>query len=172
LYVHQVSLNGQTLAGDAADNHAGYNSGGVANMFNNGSADFHTPATSIVTVPATPVIPAPVVTTPTAPVVTPLAPDTLVFRVSGDSYQGNPHFQVLVGGHQIGGTLTTSAYHAAGQTEDITLTGQFGTGAYDIALQCLGDLYGGVATAGRSLGGHPGSLKHQAPPDCHAGDHA
>ncbi|MCJ2114772.1 hypothetical protein MKK64_26785, partial [Methylobacterium sp. E-025] len=135
----------------AADNHAGYNSGGVANMFNNGSADFHTPATSVVTVPATPVIPASVVTTPTAPVVTPLAPDTLVFRVSGDSYQGDPHFQVRVDGHQIGGTLTTSTSHAAGQTQDITLTGAFGTGAHYIAVQFLDDVYGGIAPADRNL---------------------
>ncbi|MCJ2111908.1 hypothetical protein MKK64_11945, partial [Methylobacterium sp. E-025] len=64
------------------------------------------------------------------PVPSPAILDTLVFRVSGDSYQGDPHFQVLVDGHQIGGTLTTSASHAAGQTQDITLTGQFGTGAH------------------------------------------
>lgn len=88
----------------------------------------------------------------------PVAGDTFVFRVSGDSYQGDPHFQVLVDGHQIGGTLTTSASHAAGQTQDITLTGQFGTGAHDIAVQFLDDVYGGSATADRNLYVHQVSL--------------
>ncbi|MCJ2038757.1 hypothetical protein MKK55_07285, partial [Methylobacterium sp. J-059] len=93
-----------------------------------------------------------------APVPSPAILDTFVFRVSGDSYQGNPHFQVLVDGHQIGGTLTTSASHAAGQTQDITLTGAFGTGAHDIAVQFLDDVYGGSATADRNLYVHLVSL--------------
>src|SRR5439155_1500781 len=69
--------------------------------------------------------------------------DTLVVKVSGDSWQGNPHFVVSVDGQQVGGTLSTSASHAAGQTQDITLTGQFGSGAHDVAVTFLDDAWGG-----------------------------
>ena len=41
LYVHQVSLNGQVQAGDLADNHAGTNTGGVAYLLSNGTAEWH-----------------------------------------------------------------------------------------------------------------------------------
>ncbi|MCJ2104143.1 hypothetical protein MKK70_01835, partial [Methylobacterium sp. E-041] len=41
LYVHQVTLDGQTYAGDLAINHAGNNSNNVANFYFNGSADWH-----------------------------------------------------------------------------------------------------------------------------------
>ena len=73
------------------------------------------------TAPSAPAQSAPVVTTPsTAPSGT---TDTLVVKVSADSWQGDPHFVVSVDGQQVGGTLSTSAAHAAGQTQDITLTG-------------------------------------------------
>jgi hypothetical protein len=87
-----------------------------------------------------------------APVSTPTGgTDTLVFKVSGDSYLGTPHFIVTVDGNQVGGTLTTSASHAAGQTQDITLTGSFGSGAHDIAVKFIDDAYGGSTATDRNL---------------------
>ncbi|MCJ2107497.1 Ig-like domain-containing protein, partial [Methylobacterium sp. E-041] len=59
--------------------------------------------------------------------------DTLVFKVSGDNWQGDRHFTVTVDGKQVCGVLTTSASHAAGQTQEITLTGNFGSGAHHVA---------------------------------------
>jgi len=82
----------------------------------------------------------------------------LVFKVSGDSYQGTPHFVVTVDGQQVGGTLTTSAAHASGQTQDITLTGNFGSGAHDVAVQFLDDAWGGSAATDRNLYVHQVSL--------------
>ncbi|MCJ2010433.1 carbohydrate-binding domain-containing protein [Methylobacterium sp. J-092] len=98
------------------------------------------------------------VTKPTAPVVTPLAPDTLVFFFSGDTYTGISHRPYTLSLHHALPILTTSASHAAGQTQDITLTGAFGTGAHDIAVQFLDDVYGGSATADRNLYVHQVSL--------------
>ncbi|MCJ2108249.1 hypothetical protein MKK70_23355 [Methylobacterium sp. E-041] len=60
LDVHQVTLDGQTYAGDTAANTGGSNSLGVANLYSNGSATFHTGQN-----------------------------DTLVFKVSGDNWQGD-----------------------------------------------------------------------------------
>ncbi|MCJ2107539.1 hypothetical protein MKK70_19590 [Methylobacterium sp. E-041] len=114
LYVHQVSLNGQGQDGSGSTNNAGSNSNGAANLLGNGTATFHTGGD-----------------------------DTLVFKVSGDSWQGDPHFIVTVDGKQVGGTLTTSASHAEGQTQDITLTGNFGSGTHDVAVKFLDDAYGG-----------------------------
>jgi hypothetical protein len=129
LYVHQISLNGQVQAGSTSDNTAGPNSNGVANLWNSGTATFHTGGT-----------------------------DTLVFKVSGDSYQGTPHFLVTVDGQQVGGTLTTSAVHASGQTQDITLTGNFGAGAHDVAVKFIDDAWGGSAATDRNLYVHQVSL--------------
>jgi hypothetical protein len=51
----------------------------------------------------------------------------------------------------VGGTLTTTASHAAGQTQDITLTGSFGFGAHEIAVKFIDDAYGGSAATDRNL---------------------
>lgn len=84
--------------------------------------------------------------------------DTLVVRVSADSWQGDPHFVVSVDGQQVGGTLSTSASHAAGQTQDITLTGPFGPGAHDVAVTFLDDAWGGSDATDRNLYVHQVSL--------------
>ncbi|WP_279603779.1 hypothetical protein [Methylobacterium sp. E-041] len=39
----------------------------------------------------------------------------MVFKVSGDNWQGDPHFIVTVDGKQLGGTLTISAPHPYAQ---------------------------------------------------------
>jgi len=143
LYVHQVSLDGQVQAGSTSTNTAGSNSNGVANIQSNGTATFHTGGT-----------------------------DTLVFKVSGDSYQGDPHFIVTVDGHQVGGTLTTSASHATGQTQDITLTGNFGAGAHDVAVQFLDDAWGGSSAADRNLYVHQISLNGHTQAGDLAANHA
>ena len=132
LYVHQISYNGQVQAGAAGTNTAGSNSNGVATLLGNGTVTFHTGGT-----------------------------DTLVFKVSGDSYLGAPHFIVMVDGQQVGGTLTTAASHAAGQTQDITLTGSFGSGAHDIAVKFIDDAYGGSAASDRNLYVHQISYNGQ-----------
>ena len=82
-------------------------------------------------------------------------------RVSADSWQGNPHFVVSVDGQQVGGTLSTSASHAAGQTQDITLTGSFGSGAHDVAVTFLDDAWGGSDATDRNLYVHQISLNGQ-----------
>ncbi|MBV9076240.1 MAG: hypothetical protein JO048_02010 [Methylobacteriaceae bacterium] len=122
LYVHELRWGGQTYAGDEAANDAGWNSGGTANMFSGGQAVFRTGSA-----------------------------DTLSIRVSGDSYRGDPHFIVTVDGQQVGGVQVATASHAAGQAADVVLQGTFGTGAHDVAIRFIDDLYGGSSATDRNL---------------------
>ncbi|MCJ2107536.1 hypothetical protein MKK70_19540 [Methylobacterium sp. E-041] len=84
-----------------------------------------------------------------------------MFKVSGDNWQGDPHFTVTVDGKQVGGVLTTSASHAAGQTQDITLTGNFGAGAHDVAVKFIHNADHGWGND-RNLGVHQVTLVGQA----------
>ena len=100
-----------------------------------------TPPDSAPSAPAAPAEPA----TPTT------GADTLVLHVAGDSYQGNPEFIVSVDGKQVGGTLTATASHGAGEWQEVTLKGDFGSGAHSVVVTFLNDLYGGTATTDRNL---------------------
>ena len=43
-----------------------------------------------------------------------------------DAYKGDAQFTVSVDGRQLGGTFTTAALHAAGQSQSFTFKGDFG----------------------------------------------
>lgn len=77
--------------------------------------------------------------------------DTLLLRVSADSYNGDPQFIVTVDGRQIGGMQTARASHAAGQSETITLRGDFGDNPGSVAVQFLNDAWGGRSDLDRNL---------------------
>lgn len=71
-------------------------------------------------------------------------------HVSGDAYQGDPQFVVLVDGHQIGGVQDVSAVHAAGQWQDITVSGAFSDPQH-VAIEFINDAYGGTPDLDRNL---------------------
>ena len=79
------------------------------------------------------------------------APDTITLSVSEDAWQGDAQFTVRVDGKQVGGTMTATASHALGQTQAISLSGNFGAGAHDVAVTFLNDAYGGSASTDRNL---------------------
>ena len=63
------------------------------------------------------------------------SPDTIVFKVSGD---GSPTFTAFVDGKQVGGLNTVTAPHNTGQTQSVSLTGNFGlntAGTHTVSLQ-------------------------------------
>lgn len=109
---------------------------------------------------------------PPAAAATPPAtgPDTLSVQVSEDAWQGDAQFTVSIDGAQIGGVRTATASHAAGATQDVTLSGTWGAGAHTIGIAFINDAYGGtpstdrnlyvgqVAYDGRSASGAPASL--------------
>jgi beta-glucanase (GH16 family) len=130
LYVQSVTLNGEMIAGTKAINTAA-NGGGAADLHAavmqiNGTATFDT--------------------TGVAP-----SGDTLTVRVAEDAWNGHAQFVVLVDGRQVGGTQTVTASHAAGQWQDIPLTGSFGAGPHDVAVNFVNDAWGGSAATDRNL---------------------
>ena len=138
LYVEQVSLNGEIVSGGSAINNAGKNTATTAALTSNGSAtfDFRDDAFS----------------------------DTLAFRVSADSYEGDPQFVVRVDGQQVGGIQTAHASHAAGQSEIVTLRGDFGDGPGVVTVTFLNDAWGGRADLDRNLYVEQVSLNGQVMP--------
>ncbi len=67
--------------------------------------------------------------------------DTLALQVSEDAYQGDAQFTVSVDGQQIGGTLSATASHAAGQSNTIDVLGNFAAGSHTMTMTFLNDLY-------------------------------
>ncbi|WP_336489083.1 carbohydrate-binding domain-containing protein, partial [Methylobacterium nigriterrae] len=124
LYVESITVNGHGVAGNAAANYAGVNSASEAGLYYNGSALFR---------------------------VGDSARNSLALTVSEDAYKGDAHFVVYVDGRQVGDTQTAHASHAAGQTETITLTGDFGANPGEVRVAFIDDLYGGSADTDRNL---------------------
>jgi endoglucanase len=81
----------------------------------------------------------------------PAATNSLSVNVSEDAWKGNAQFQVIVDGVQVGATQTVTASHAAGASQLITLTGNFGAGAHSVAIKFINDAYGGTAATDRNL---------------------
>jgi beta-glucanase (GH16 family) len=81
----------------------------------------------------------------------PTGDGNLSVRVSEDAFNGDAQFIVTVDGVQVGGTLTATASHAAGQWQDIGLPGTFAAGAHTVALTFLNDAWGGSAATDRNL---------------------
>jgi hypothetical protein len=78
-------------------------------------------------------------------------PDTLVIKVSEDAWKGDATYNVLVDGKQIGGTFTAKASHAAGETDTLTLHGDWNSSAHAVTFKFLNDAYGGTTGADRNL---------------------
>jgi beta-glucanase (GH16 family) len=137
MYVQSITVNGETIAGTAAQNTAA--NGGEANdpsaavMDVNGTATFHSTGTgggSGGTVQLS----------------------TIVFHMSEDAFNGDAQFQVLIDGAQVGGVQTVTASHAAHAVQDFSISGNFGTqGPGHVDVVFLNDAWGGTAATDRNL---------------------
>jgi hypothetical protein len=87
---------------------------------------------------------------PTADASAPADPTALTLHVSADARNGNPQFTVFVDGQQIGDVQTATANHGAGETQDITLHGDFST-ASTVQINYVNDNWGGTADTDRNL---------------------
>ncbi|HTI86861.1 MAG TPA: carbohydrate-binding domain-containing protein, partial [Alphaproteobacteria bacterium] len=146
LYVQSISLNGETVS--APTSNTGANSthpaDGSAELAINGGVTYHATGTTTDTSGTT--------TGTTGGTTTTSTLSTIVLHVAEDAWSGDAQFKVLVDGQQVGGTYTTTASHAAGQWQDITLTGDFGsTGPGKVDIQFTNDAWGGNANADRNL---------------------
>ncbi len=77
--------------------------------------------------------------------------DSLVLKISQDAWNGSAQYTISVDGKQVGGTLTASASHAAGQDDIITVKGDWAPGAHKVAVNFINDAWGGTAAADRNL---------------------
>ena len=75
----------------------------------------------------------------------------IVLQMAEDAWGGDAQFSVRVDGQQIGGTLTTTALHAAGQMQEFDIAGAFKAGSHQVAVSFLNDAYGGSAATDRNL---------------------
>jgi beta-glucanase (GH16 family) len=123
-YVNGATYNGASLSPT------------TANLFDNGTAGFTSTSTTQLAT-----------TTPTVISLGTAGPNTHTFLlgVSEDAYQGDAQFTVTVDGQQYGGTLTTSASHASGQSQSIVINGDFDPAPQHTAqITFQNDAYGGA----------------------------
>ncbi len=65
-----------------------------------------------------------------------------MLRISQDYYQGDAQYVVKVDGRQISGTLTAQVLHSQGQSDTITVKGDWGPGAPKVEMLFLSDAWG------------------------------
>lgn len=112
LYVHSVAYNG-ALVSDTR-----------TNMFSNGASTFAVAANAAST---------------TGSFTLGSGPDTLTLKIAQDAYVGNARYQVFVDGKQVGGTFEALASRRDGASDTVTLKGDWGSGAHDIAIKYVND---------------------------------
>lgn len=78
-------------------------------------------------------------------------PNSIVLRVSEDAWAGDAQFTASVDGVRVGGIMTATASHGAGQSQAITLPGSFVAGPHSVAITFLNDAWGGSAATDRNL---------------------
>ena len=77
--------------------------------------------------------------------------DTLVLNVSEDAYGGNAQFTVSVDGVQVGGVLTATSLHGSGQSDAVSVFGNWAAGSHTVTVNFLNDAWGGSAAKDRNL---------------------
>nr|WP_256476476.1 carbohydrate-binding domain-containing protein [Siccirubricoccus soli] len=75
----------------------------------------------------------------------------LVLKVSQDRYQGDAQYTISVDGVQQGGTLTAQARAGSGETDLVTVKGDWSDGPHSVSVNFLNDAYGGSPDADRNL---------------------
>jgi Ca-dependent carbohydrate-binding module xylan-binding/Right handed beta helix region len=149
VYVESISLNGTTLNGSQGTDNASQGEDPTghateATMNVNGTLTFNLPAEAS-TVTSTATTATASSGTGSSSNSTSTASDTLTLQVSGDQYNGDPQIEVFVDGQQAGGTYTVTADHTAGQTQTITITGNFDpTTAHQVEVQFVNDAWDGT----------------------------
>jgi ribosomal protein S11 len=77
--------------------------------------------------------------------------DTVTVHLSEDAYSGNAQFKLLVDGKVVTTAQDVVASHAAGAWQDLSFSGNFGTGSHTVGVQFTNDAYGGTAATDRNL---------------------
>lgn len=80
-----------------------------------------------------------------------VASDVLHVIVSEDSWEGNAQYTISLDGSVIGGVRVATASHATGASQDVSLTGNWGSSLHTIGVSFINDAYGGTAATDRNL---------------------
>jgi hypothetical protein len=78
-------------------------------------------------------------------------PDTLVLKVSQDAYQGDAQYTVSVDGAQVGGVFTAASLKSSGESDTLTIKGDWGPGEHRVEVAFLNDKWDGTAATDRNL---------------------
>lgn len=76
---------------------------------------------------------------------------SLLVKVSETAYLGDAQYTIKVDGQQIGGTQTAHASHTLGQSDQVTLHGNWAAGNHTATVTFLNDAYAGTPTTDRNL---------------------
>ncbi len=79
------------------------------------------------------------------------APDTLDLHVAEDAWMGDAQYLVTVDGVQVGGVRTATVLNGSGGSQDVQITGHWGSGAHTVGISFINDAYGGTAATDRNL---------------------
>ena len=88
---------------------------------------------------------------PLTPTIIGSGPDTFVIGVSEDATSVNAHYTISVDGVQQGGTQVAVAQHAYGQSQAVTVNGNFGPAAHTVSLRFVNGAAPGAASNGMNL---------------------
>ena len=77
--------------------------------------------------------------------------DTLTLRLAEDAYQGNANFELTIDGKQVSTPQSVSALHSAGNWQNFTFAGNFGSGSHTIGVTFTNDAYAGTPLTDRNL---------------------
>ena len=86
-----------------------------------------------------------------APVTVGTGPKSILLQISEDAWRGDAQFTVAVDGQQVGGVLTTTALHGAGQTQQFDIRGTFSVGQHFVGVSFINDVWGGTPDTDRNL---------------------
>jgi beta-glucanase (GH16 family) len=145
LYVESVSFNGTNLPQGAIGNVLGQ------------TFSFHDGASAGTTAPAMTTLPQTNSADTSSQMHSGSSPtigagsDQLVFKISEDAYLGDALYTISVDGTQVGGTLTAHASHAAGQSDTVTVQGNWGSGDHTVLVHLLNDRWDGTPDTDRNL---------------------
>lgn len=105
--------------------------------------------------PSTASVPVPIPVTPTLT-------DTLTLSLSEDSWRGDAQAVITIDGQQVGSAVTVTALHAQGNSQTVTLAGQWKPGKHDVGVKFMNDACGGTPATDRNLYVEKVSLDGQA----------
>ena len=77
--------------------------------------------------------------------------DTLVLNVAEDAYGGDAQFTISVDGKQVGGTQTATTLRSSGNTQAVTVQGDWGAGQHTVQVSLLNGYTGNTQNAVRDL---------------------